>query len=93
MLWCRREHDFLKDAPSPAPERHFARPAPSPRTPHSAREVSQKRPRGGRGLVTVVGPAPLAVPCRKRRPQEGRGLVTAVGPAPLLLLPFTIVFF
>ena len=64
MLWCRREHDFLKDAPSPAPERHFARPAPSPRTPHSAREVSQKRPRGGRGLVPVAPPAPLLLlPC------------------------------
>ena len=33
-------------------------PAPSPRTPHSARDVSQKRARGGGGLEPGVGPAP-----------------------------------
>ena len=58
MLWCRREHDFCKDAPSLAPEHDFARPAPRARTPHFAREVSQKRPRGGRGLEIGCAPAP-----------------------------------
>ena len=50
----RAETTRSRQKPPPQPPQ-----PPRPRTPHFAREVSQKRPRGGRGLELGGGPAPL----------------------------------
>ena len=55
--WSKREHAFLKSAPMLTPGHHSPPTAPTPRTPHSAREVSQRRA-GGAGGQDLCSPSP-----------------------------------